>query len=170
MDKEMKKFLESLTLQTPLSEIKKHCTGEEQTKLIMNHLYKLMSREPSGELSEDLKFTFAGEKAQKPQKKKITASEWRAIMSAYYNEKDEVEKRKAFEKIVQLFEGNVEVEKEKKPSEGQIKLFLETKRIFSSTPKKEITTALIQKRMKIGYSTASRVKDYLLGEDFPPQS
>lgn len=41
MKKETKKFLEKLNLQTPLSEIKKHCITDKETSVIMNHLYKL---------------------------------------------------------------------------------------------------------------------------------
>ena len=54
MKKETKKFIKNLTLQTPLSEIKEHCKTDNDTLLIMSHLYKFMASEPSTELSEDL--------------------------------------------------------------------------------------------------------------------
>ena len=166
MKKETRKFIKNLTLQTPLSEIKEHCKTDNDTLLIMNHLYKLMANEPSTELSDDLKFTFAGEKENK-EKTKITEQQWKAILDSYHNYKTQEEKLKAFQKIVQVFEGYVEVEREKvqEDPEGQAKLFLKAKELFKNIPKDKLKTSLIQRKMQIGYGMASRIKDYLLGED-----
>ena len=165
MKKETKKFIKNLTLQTPLSEIKEHCKTDNDTLLIMNHLYKLMANEPSTELSDDLKFTFAGEKENK-EKTKITEQQWKEILDSYHNYKTQEEKLKAFQKIVQVFEGYVEVEREKvqEDPEGQAKLFLKAKELFKDIPKEQLKTSLIQRKMQIGYGKASRIKDYLLGE------
>ena len=166
MTKETRKFIKNLTLQTPLDEIKKHCTNDKDTLLIMNHLYKLMASEQSIELSDDLKFTFAGEKVSKV-KTKITEDEWKEILDNYHNYKNEEEKLKAFQKIVQVFEGYVEVEREKveEDAEAERRLFLKAKELFKDIPKEQLKTSLIQRKMQIGYGRASRIKDYLLGEN-----
>ena len=83
MKKETKKFIKNLTLQTPLTEIKEHCKTDKDTLLIMTHLYKIMANESSAELSDDLKFTFAGEKENK-EKTKITEQQWNAILDKVY--------------------------------------------------------------------------------------
>jgi DNA segregation ATPase FtsK/SpoIIIE-like protein len=166
MKKETKKFIKNLTLQTPLAEIKEHCKTDKDTLLIMNHIYKLMANEPSAELSDDLKFTFAGEKIS-TEKTKITEQQWKEILDSYHNYKSEEEKLKAFQKIVQVFEGYVEIEREKvkEDAEGQAKLFLKAKELFKDVPKEQLKTSLIQRKMQIGYGKASRIKDYLLGEN-----
>lgn len=166
MKKETKRFIKNLTLQTPLAEIKEHCKTDKDTLLIMNHIYKLMANEPSVELSDDLKFTFAGEKENK-EKTKITEQQWKAILDNYHNYKTQEEKQKAFQKIVQVFEGYVEVEREKvkEDAEGQAKLFLKAKELFKNVPKEQLKTSLIQRKMQIGYGKATRIKDYLLGEN-----
>ena len=166
MNKETKKFIKNLTLRTPLYEIKAHCKTDNDTLLIMTHLYKLMANEPSTELSDDLTFTFAGEKVSKV-KTKITEDEWKAILDNYHNYKTQEEKLKAFQKIVQVFEGYVDVEREKvkEDAEGQAKLFLKAKELFKDVSKEQLKTSLIQRKMQIGYGKASRIKDYLLGEN-----
>ena len=166
MRRETKKFIKNLTLQTPLAEIKEHCKTDKDTLLIMNHIYKLMANEPSTELSDDLKFTFAGEKVNK-EKTKISEQQWKAILDNYHNYKDEEEKLKAFQKITQVFEGYVEVEREKvqEDHEGQANLFLKAKEIFKDIPKEQLKTSLIQRKLQVGYGRASRIKDYLLGKD-----
>ena len=166
MKRETKKFIKNLTLQTPLSEIKAHCKTDKETLCIMNHLYKLMASEQSTELSDDLKFTFSGEKVSKV-KTKISEDEWKEILDNYNNYKNEEEKLKAFQKIVQVFEGYVEVEREKvqEDPEGQAKLFLKAKELFKDIPKEQLKTSLIQRKLQIGYGRASRIKDYLLGEN-----
>ena len=166
MKKEIKKFIKNLTLQTSLSEIKEHCTSDKDTLLIMNQLYKLMANEPHTELSNDLKFTFAGEKVSKV-KTKITEDEWKEILGNYHNYKNEEEKLKAFQKITQVFEGYVEVEREKakEDTEAETRLFLKAKELFKDIPKEQLKTSLIQRKLQIGYGRASRIKDYLLGEN-----
>ena len=166
MKKETKKFIKNLTLQTPFTEIKEHCKTDNDTLLIMTHLYKLMANEPSTELSDDLKFTFAGEKVNK-EKTKITEQQWKAILDTYHNCKTQEEKLKAYQKIVQVFEGYVEVEREKiqEDPEALAKLFLKAKDMFKDIPKEQLKTSLIQRKMQIGYGRASRIKDYLLGEN-----
>ena len=166
MKKGIKKFIKNLTLQTPLSEIQQYCKTEKDTLLIMSYLYKLMANEPSTELSDDLKFTFAGEKVNK-EKTKISEQQWKAILDNYHNYKNEEEKLKAFQKITQVFEGYVEVEREKvqEDPEGQAKLFLKAKEMFKDIPKEQLKTSLIQRKLQVGYGRASRIKDYLLGED-----
>ena len=166
MKKGTKKFIKNLTLQTPLSEIKEHCKTDNDTLIIMTHLYKLMANEPSTELSDDLKFTFAGEKIS-TEKTKITEDEWKEIWDNYYNYKTQEEKRKAFQKIVQVFEGYVEVEREKvqeDPEEIE-KLFLKAKELFKDIPKEKLKNSLIQRKLQVGYGRAARIKDYLLGEN-----
>ena len=125
-----------------------------------------MASEQSTELSDDLKFTFAGEKVSKV-KTKISEDEWKEILDNYHNYKNEEEKLKAFQKITQVFEGYVEVEREKvqEDPEGQAKLFLKAKEMFKDIPKEQLKTSLIQRKMQIGYGRASRIKDYLLGEN-----
>ena len=166
MKKETKKFIKNLTLQTPLSEIKEHCKTDNDTLLIMNHLYKLMANAPSTELSDDLKFTFAGEKVSKV-KTKISEDEWKEILDNYHIYKNEEEKLKAFQKITQVFEGYVEVErkKAKEDTEAERRLFLKAKELFQDIPKEQLKTSLIQRKLQIGYGRASRIKDYLLGEN-----
>ena len=166
MKKETKKFIKNLTLQTPLSEIKEHCKTEKDSLLIMNHFYKLMGSEPSVELSDDLKFTFAGEKVS-TEKTKITEQQWKEILNSCNNYKSQEEKSKAFQKIVQVFEGYVEVEREKVQEDPEeiAKLFLKAKELFKDIPKEQLKTSLIQRKMQIGYGRASRIKDYLLGEN-----
>ena len=166
MKKETKKFIKNLTLQTPFTEIKEHCKTDNDTLLIMTHLYKLMANEPSTEWSDDLKFTFAGEKVNKD-KTKITEQQWKAILDTYHNCKTQEEKLKAYQKIVQVFEGYVEVEREKiqEDPEALAKLFLKAKDMFKDIPKEQLKTSLIQRKMQIGYGRASRIKDYLLGEN-----
>ena len=166
MKKETRKFIKNLTLQTPLYEIKAHCKTDKETLCIMNHFYKLMASEQSTELSDDLKFTFSGEKVSKV-KTKISEDEWKEILDNYNNYKNEEEKLKAFQKIVQVFEGYVEVEREKvqEDPEGQAKLFLKAKELFKDIPKEQLKTSLIQRKLQIGYGRASRIKDYLLGEN-----
>ena len=166
MKKETKKFIKNLTLQTPLTEIKEHCKTDKDTLRIMNHLYNLMASEPSAELNEELRFTFAGEKVSKV-KTKISEDEWKEILDNYHNYKNEEEKLKVFQKIVQVFEGYVEIEREKvkEDAEGQAKLFLKAKELFKDIPKEQLKTSLIQRKMQIGYGKASRIKDYLLGEN-----
>ena len=161
-----KKFIKNLTLQTPLVEIKEHCKTDKDTLLIMNHIYKLMANKPSAESSDDLKITFVGEK-ERTEKTKITEQQWKEILDSYHNYKSEEEKLKAFQKIVQVFEGYVEIEREKikEDAEGQAKLFLKAKALFKDVPKEQLKTSLIQRKMKIGYGKASRIKDYLLGEN-----
>ena len=166
MKREARKFIKKLTLQTSLSEIKEHCTSDKDTLCIMNHLYKLMANEPSTELSDDLKFTFACEKVSKV-KTKISEDEWKEILDNYNNYKNEEEKLKAFQKITQVFQGYVEVERKKaeEDTEAETKLFLKAKEMFKDIPKEQLKTSLIQRKMQIGYGMASRIKDYLLGED-----
>jgi DNA segregation ATPase FtsK/SpoIIIE-like protein len=166
MKKGTKKFIKNLTLQTPLTEIKEHCKTDKDTLLIMNHIYKLMANKPSAELSDDLKFTFAGEK-ERTEKTKINEQQWKEILDSYHNYESEEEKLKAFQKIVQVFEGYVEIEREKvkEDAEGQAKLFLKAKELFKDVPKEQLKTSLIQRKMQIGYGKASRIKDYLLGEN-----
>ena len=166
MKKETKKFIKNLTLQTPLSEIKEHCKTDKDTLCIMSHLYKLMEKEPNTELSDDLKFTFAGEKENK-EKTKITEQQWKTILDNYHNYKNEEEKLKAFQKIVQVFEGYVEVKREKVQEDPEeiAKLFLKAKEMFKDIPKEQLKTSLIQRKLQVGYGRASRVKDYLLGEN-----
>ena len=91
MKKETKKFIKNLTLQTPLSEIKEHCKTDKDALIIMTHFYKIMANEPSTELSDDLSFTFAGEKVSKV-KTKITEQQWKAILDNYHNYKTQEEK------------------------------------------------------------------------------
>ena len=164
MKRETRKFIKNLTLKTPLSEIKEHCKTEKDALIIMNHIYKLMANEPSTELSDDLSFTFAGEKVSKV-KTKITEQQWKAILDNYHNCKNEEEKLKAFQKITQVFEGYVEVEREKvkEDPEGLAKLFLKGKELFKDIPKEQLKTSLIQRKMQIGYGRASRIKDFLTG-------
>lgn len=164
MKKGIKKFIKNLNLQTPLAEIKEHCKTDKDTLLIMNHIYRLIANEPSAELSDDLKFTFAGEKIS-TEKTKITEQQWKEILDSYHNYKSEEEKLKAFQKIVQVFEGYVEIEREKEDAEGQAKLFLKAKELFKDVPKEQLTTSLIQRKMRIGYVKAARIKDYLLGKN-----
>ena len=163
MKKETKKFIKNLTLQTPLSEIQQYCKTDNDTLLIMNHIYKLMANEPSAELSDDLKFTVAGEK-ESTEKTKITKQQWKEILDSYYNCKSEEEKSNAFQKIEQVFEGYVEIEREKvkEDAEEQAKLFLKAKELFKDIPKEQLKTSLIQRKLQIGYGMASRIKDYLL--------
>ena len=167
MKKETKKFIKNLTLQTPLLEIKEYCKTDKDTLRIMNHLYKLMASEQSTELNDDLKFTFAGEKVSKVSKvkTKITEDEWKEILDNYHNYKNEEEKLKAFQKIVQVFEGYVEVERKKvkEDAEAERRLFLKAKELFKDIPKEQLKTSLIQRKLQIGYGRASRIKDYLLG-------
>ena len=150
MKKETRKFIKNLTLQTPLTEIKEHCKTDKDTLLIMNHLYKLMASEQGTELNEELKFTFSGEKVSKV-KTKITEDEWKEILDNYHNYKNEEEKLKAFQKIIQVFEGYVEVEREKakEDTEGQAKLFLKAKELFNDIPKEQLKTSLIQRKLQI---------------------
>ena len=166
MKRETRKFIKNLTLQTPLSEIQQYCKTDNDTLLIMNHIYKLMANEPSAELSDDLKFTFAGEKIS-TEKTKITEQQWKEILDSYHNYKSQEEKLKAFQKIVQVFEGYVEIEREKvkEDAEGQAKLFLKAKELFKNVPKEQLKTSLIQRKLQVGYGRASRIKDYLLGEN-----
>ena len=125
-----------------------------------------MENEPSIELSDDLKFTFAGEKIS-TEKTKITEQQWKAILDNYHNYKNEEEKSKAFQKITQVFEGYVEVEREKaeEDTEAERRLFLKAKELFKDIPKEQLKTSLIQRKLQIGYGRASRIKDYLLGEN-----
>ena len=164
MKRETRKFFKNLTLQTQLYEIKEYCKTDKDTLFIMNHLYKLMDSEDSTELSDDLKFTFSGEKVSKV-KTKITEDEWKEILDNYHNYKNEEEKLKAFQKIVQVFEGYVEVEREKvkEDAEAERRLFLKAKELFKDIPKEQLKTSLIQRKLQIGYGRASRIKDYLLG-------
>ena len=166
MKRETRKFIKNLTLQTPLSEIKEHCKTDNDTLIIMTHFYKLMASEPSAELNEELRFTFAGEKVSKV-KTKISEQQWKEILDNYHNYKNEEEKEKAFQKIVQVFEGYVEVErkKAKEDTEAERRLFLKAKELFKDIPKEQLKTSLIQRKMQIGYGRASRIKDYLLGEN-----
>jgi DNA segregation ATPase FtsK/SpoIIIE-like protein len=66
-----------------------------------------------------------------------------------------------------VFEGYVEIEREKakEDTEGQAKLFLKAKKLFKDIPKEQLKISLIQRKMQIGYGKASRIKDYLLGEN-----
>ena len=166
MKRETKKFIKNLTMQTSLNEIKEHCKTEEDTKLIMDRIYKLMVNEPGTELSDDLKFTFAGEKVSKV-KTKITEDEWIEILDSYHNYKSQEEKLKAFQKITQVFEGYVEVEREKaeEDTEAERRLFLKAKELFQDIPKEQLKTSLIQRKLQVGYGRASRITDYLLGEN-----
>ena len=125
-----------------------------------------MANEPSTELSDDLKFTFAGEKENK-EKTKITEQQWKAILDNYHNYKTQEEKLKSFQKIVQVFEGYVEVEREKtqEDTEAERRLFLKAKELFKDIPKEQLKTSLIQRKLQVGYGRASRIKDYLLGEN-----
>ena len=166
MKRETKKFIKNLTMQTSLNEIKEHCKTEEDTKLIMDRIYKLMVNEPGTELSDDLKFTFAGEKVSKV-KTKITEDEWIEILDSYHNYKSQEEKLKAFQKITQVFEGYVEVERKKAKEDAEVetKLFLKAKEMFKDTPKEQLKTSLIQRKLQVGYGRASRITDYLLGEN-----
>jgi DNA segregation ATPase FtsK/SpoIIIE-like protein len=164
MKKETKDFIKNLTLQTPLLEIKEYCKTEEDTLLIMSHLYKLMANEPNSELSEGLKFTFAGEKVQPSQTTYITIEKWQEILDSYYHAKDEIEKLKAFQKIVQVIECGVKVigGVEKILTEQEKK---QAKEMFKDIPKEQLKISLIQRKMQIGYGKAARIKDFLFGED-----
>ena len=85
----------------------------------------------------------------------------------FHNYKNEEEKLKAFQKIVQVLEGYVEVEREKveEDTEAETKLFLKAKELFKDIPKEQLKTSLIQRKLQIGYGRASRIKDYLLGKN-----
>ena len=166
MKRQTKKFIKNLTLKTSLVEVKEHCKTEKDSSVIMTKLYNLMATKPRIELSDDLKFTFAGEQVKKG-KNKISEDEWKATIESFCQPKDEEEKSKAFQKILQVFEGYVEVEREKtqEDTEAERRLFLKAKELFKDVPKEQIKTSLIQRKLQIGYGRASRIKDYLLGEN-----
>lgn len=164
MKNEFEKFLESLTLQTPISEVKEYCTGEEKTLIVMNKIYNLVSSQPCGELSENLQFTFAGEKVQKDQTSYINIEDWKKILDGYHSAKDEKAKLKAFQKIIQVVEGDFKIiggiETLLTEQEKQL-----AKVLFSNVPKEQLKTSLIQRKMKVGYGKASKIKDFLLSDE-----
>ena len=163
MNKEIKQFLSKLSLETPLSEIKKYCTNEEDTIIIMNHLYSIMYLDKDRELREDLQFTFSGERVYKKEKPKLSSLEWNEILDSYKNAKEKKEKESAIKKMMQVLDGKIEIEREKEKVdiESEANLFLKAKELFINTPVSEIKTSLIQKKMNIGYAKAVKVKDFL---------
>ena len=169
MKSETRKFIKNLTLKTPLSEVREHCKTDKDSLLIMNHLYKLMAKEPSVELNKDLRYTFACEKINTEEidteKIKITEQQWKEILDSYHNYKTEEEKLKAFQKIVQVIEGYVQVQREKIKEDPDVerKLFLKAKVLFKDIPKEQLKTSLIQRKMQIGYGKAVRIRDFLIG-------
>lgn len=164
MKRQTKKFLKELSLSTPLEQVKEHCKTEEDTAIIMNNIYKLMSSQPQTSLSEDLKFTFAGEKVQKDQTLYISIDKWEQTLEEYYHAKDKEQKLKAMQKIIQVFECGVKVvgDFENLLTEEDRK---EAKKIFNGIAKDKLKTSLIQRKMGIGYGKAVKIKEYLQGED-----
>ena len=128
-----------------------------------------MDKEPSVEQNKDLRYTFACEKINTEEidteKIKITEQQWKEILDSYHNYKTEEEKLKAFQKIVQVLEGYVQVQREKIKEDPDVerKLFLKAKVLFKDIPKEQLKTSLIQRKMQIGYGKAVRIRDFLIG-------
>ncbi len=164
MNKNAKKFLRKLTLNTPIAEIKKFCTNEEDTNAIMKRLYDLMNKDVSSvDLTEDLKINFAGEKIPSSPKEIITDKTWQEILKGYYQPQNEAQKSQSLKKILQVLEGIVAIEKP--DEEVEISLLIKAQALFSDVPKDKLKTSFIQKTLKIGYGKACKIKDYLLNKN-----
>ena len=150
-----------------MSEIEKDSLNtEEAAEEIVEETTE--AKEPKKDTYEDNGVVYKAPRIlENKEKTKITEQQWKAILDSYHNYKSEEEKLKAFQKIVQVFEGYVEIEREKvkEDAEGQAKLFLKAKELFKDIPKEQLKTSLIQRKMQIVYGKASRIKDYLLGEN-----